>query len=116
MFRKRKRASVDDKGENNTTVERQKKGKTASTDRPTACLPLVWKLLIGIIAEEVYEFLDINLLLPQEQKGYRRKSKGTNDLLFIDRMIMREVKMRKQNLSMAWIDYKKAYESCLTRG
>ena len=23
---------------------------------------------------------------------------------------MREVKMRKQNLSMAWIDYKKAYD------
>ena len=25
-------------------------------------------------------------------------------------MIMREVKMRKRNLSMAWIDYKKAYD------
>ena len=25
-------------------------------------------------------------------------------------MILREVKMRKKNLSMAWIDYKKAYD------
>ena len=42
-----------------------------------------------------------------------RKSRETNDLLFIDKIIMREVKMRKQNLSMAWIDYKKAYDMVL---
>ena len=71
---------------------------------------MVWKLLTGVIAEEVYGFLDTNLLLPQEQKGCRRKSRGTNDLLFLDKMIMREVKMRKQNLSMAWINLKKAYD------
>ena len=59
--------------------------------------------------EEVYGFLDTNLLLPHEQKGCRRKSRGTNHLLFTDKMIMREVKIRKQNLSMAWIDYKKHY-------
>ena len=29
---------------------------------------------------------------------------------FINKMIMREVKMRKRNLSMAWIDYKKDYD------
>ena len=56
------------------------------------------------------DFLDKNLLLPQEQKGCGRKSRRTNDLLFIDKMIMREVKMWEQNLSMAWIDYKKAYD------
>ena len=50
------------------------------------------------------------MLLPQKQKGFRTKSRGANDLLFIDKMIMTEVKMRKGNLSMAWIDYKKAYD------
>ena len=64
---------------------------------------MVWKLLTGVIAEEVYGFFYTNLLLPQEQKGCRKKSRGTNDLLFIDKMIMREVKMRKRNLSIAWI-------------
>ena len=58
----------------------------------------------------IYGFLDKNLLLSQEQKGCRRKSRGTNDLLFIDKMIIEEVKMRKQNRSLAWIDYKKAYD------
>ena len=28
-------------------------------------------------------------------------------------MIMREVKMRKRNLSMAWIDYNRAYDMVL---
>ena len=88
----------------------KEKGKAVSNYRPITCLPLVWKLLTGVIAEEVYGFLDTNLLLPQEQKGCRRKSRGTNDLLFIDKMIMREVKMRKQNLSMVWMDCKKAYD------
>ena len=74
---------------------------------------MVWKLITGVLAEEVYGFLDTNFLLPQEQKGCWRKSRGTNDLLFIDKMIMREVKMKKQNLSMTWIDYKKTYDMAL---
>ena len=49
------------------------------------------------------------MLLPEEQKGCRGKCKGTGDLLFIDKMILREVRMRKKNLGVAWIDYKKAY-------
>ena len=30
--------------------------------------------------------------------------------MFIDKMIMREVKMRMQNLSMTWTDYNNAYD------
>ena len=62
----------------------KQKGKAASNYRPITCLPLVWKLLTGATAEEVYGFLDTNLLLPQEQKECWRKSRGTNDLMFID--------------------------------
>ena len=54
--------------------------------------------------------MDTNLLLPQEQKGCWRKSREMNNLMFTDKMIMREVKMRKWNLSMAWTDYRKAYD------
>ena len=98
------------KGRTILTQKDKEKDKAASKYRPIICLPLVWKLLTGVTAEEIYGFLNTNLLLPQKQKGCRRKSRGTNDLLFIDKMIMREVKMRKQNLSMAWIGYKKAYD------
>ena len=33
-----------------------------------------------------------------------------NDLLFIDQMIIKEVKMSNPNISMVWLDYNKAYD------
>jgi len=82
----------------------------ASNYRPIACLPLMWKLLSGIFAEKIYDHLLNNNLLPEEQKGCRKKSRGTKDQLLIDKSILREVKALKRNLSMCWIDYKKAYD------
>ena len=49
-------------------------------------------------------------MLPEEQKGCRKGSRGTNDLLYIDRAVIKEVKSRNKNLAMAWTDYKKAYD------
>ena len=49
-------------------------------------------------------------MLPEEQKGCRKGSRGTNDLLYIDRKVIKEIKSRNNNLAMAWIDYKKTYE------
>ena len=85
------------------------KENVASNYRPITCLLLVWKLMTGILAEEIYGFLSIEIGLPEKQKGSRKNTRGTNDLLFIDRMILREVKMRKKSLSMPWIVYKKTY-------
>ena len=73
------------------------------------CLPLMWKLLTGAIADQIYAHLDQEKLLPEEQKGCRKGSRGTNDLLYIDRAVIKEVKSKNKNLAMAWIDYKKAY-------
>ena len=47
-------------------------------------------------------------MLPEEQKGCRKGSRGTNDLLYIDRAVIKEVKSRNKNLAVVWIDYKKA--------
>ena len=49
-------------------------------------------------------------MLTKKQKGCRKRSRGTNDLLYIDRAVIREVNSRKKNLTMAWIDYKKVYD------
>ena len=54
--------------------------------------------------------LDQEKLLPEEQKGCSKGSRGTNDLLYIDRAVVKEVKSRNKNLVMVWIDYKKAYD------
>ena len=44
----------------------------------------------------------------EEQKGWKKRSRGTNDLLYINRGVFREVS--KKNLAMAEIDYKNAYD------
>ena len=68
------------------------------------------KLLTGVIADTTYAHLDEEKLLPEEQKGCRKRSRGTNGLLYIDKTVTKEVKSRNKNLAMAWIDYKKAYD------
>ena len=62
--------------------------------------------MTGIIADEIYVFLENEGMLLEEQKGYRRKLKGTGDQLYIDKILLQEVKCRK-NLPMGWIDYQK---------
>ena len=45
------------------------KGNAASNYRPITCLPLIWKLLTGVIADQIYTNLDQEKLLPQKKKG-----------------------------------------------
>ena len=68
------------------------------------------KLLLGVIEDQNYGHLDQQKLLPEEQKECRKGCIGTNDLLFIDRAVITEVKSMKKNLAMAWIDGEKAYD------
>ena len=86
------------------------KGIVASNYKPITCLPLIWKLLTGLIADQIYTHLDQEKLLPEEQKGCRKGSRGTNDPFYIDRAVIKEVMSRNKNLAMAWIDYKKVYD------
>ena len=86
------------------------KGNVASNYRPISCLSLMWKLLTGVIAEQIYAHLDQEKLLLEEQNRCRKGSRGTNDLLYIDRTVIKEVKSGKKNLAITWIDYKKAYD------
>ena len=76
-------------------------GNIASNYRPITCLPLMWKLLSAVIADQIYGHLDQQKLLPEEQKGCRKRFRGTNDLVYIDRAVIREVNSRKKSLAMA---------------
>ena len=49
----------------------------------------MWKLLTGVIADHAH--LDQEKLLPEEQKGCRKGSRGTDNLLYIDRAVITEV-------------------------
>ena len=86
------------------------KGNGASNYRPITCLPIMWKLLTGIISERLYNYLEETNTIPHQQKGCRRKCRGTKDQLLIDKMVMMNNKRRKANLSMAWLDYRKAFD------
>ena len=71
------------------------------------------KLLTGILANEIFVFLDKNNIFPEEQKGCRRKSRGTKDQLLIDKAVLKDCKVRKTNSGMAWIDYPKAFDMAM---
>ena len=53
---------------NNTNYYYYYLGSIATNFRPITCLPLIWKLLTGILADELYQHLDSKELLPEEQK------------------------------------------------
>ena len=77
------------------------KGNIASNYIPVTSLLLIWKLLLGVITVQIYGHADQQKLLPEEQKWCRKRSRGTSDLVYVDRAVIREVKFRKT--------YKKAY-------
>ena len=101
---------MDDIRKNCTMSKGSKKGNAVDNYRPISCLPLMWKLITGTISETMYKFLDENEILPVEQKGCRRRSRGNKDQLLIDKSILADCKRKHKNLAMAWVDYKKAYD------
>ena len=86
------------------------KGNAVDNYRPISCLPLMWKLLTGIISEHLYRYLEEEKILPEEQKGCKRNSRGTKDQVLLDKAVIRDWKRSSTNLAMAWIDYRKAYD------
>ena len=42
------------------------KGNIASSYSPITCLPLMWKLLLGVITDQIYGHLDQQKLLPEQ--------------------------------------------------
>jgi hypothetical protein len=98
-------------GRTTLLMKSKEKGAIPSNYRPITCLPTTFKLMTAIIADSMQDYLEQHGLIPDEQKGNRRQSRGTKDQLLIDKMILRNAKRRKVNLHVAWIDYKKAFDS-----
>ena len=67
-------------------------------------------LTFSFPSEAIYGQLSCQELLPNEQKGCRKNSRGTNEQLQIGKAILQNCRMRLTKLSMAWIDYRKAYD------
>jgi len=90
-------------GKTNLIPKNPKRGAIPSNFRPITCLPTLWKLFSFLVSKLIYKHLDETNLLPPEQKGCRKKSRGTKDHLLVDKLVMDMAKHKKRNLYMAWI-------------
>jgi len=78
--------------------------------RPITCLNTSYKLLTAVLTEVLYEHVQLYDILPKEQYAVRRGRRGCLDALLVDSMVAREARLRRRSLSVAWIDYQKAYD------
>ena len=80
------------------------------TYRPIACLPTTFKIMTSVITDGLCSHLEKEAMTP-EQRGGKKDCYRCEDQLMINNAILENCKKRKKNLSTAWIDYKKAFDS-----
>ena len=97
------------KGKSTLIQNDPSKGTAPNNYRPITCLPMMWKILTAQIREDIL-LANKSRVFPDEQKGCHKGSRGTAELPYIDKHILNESKNRRKNLTMAWIDYKKAHD------
>lgn len=78
--------------------------------RPIACLNTSYKLLTSVMSKQLMAHVEENEILPEEQLALRKGRRGCTDALLIDHMISDNAWARNAGLSVAWIDFKKAYD------
>ncbi|XP_044766184.1 uncharacterized protein LOC123322306 [Coccinella septempunctata] len=90
-----------------------KKGdlKKPENYRPITSLPSLYKIMTSTVSHQIDTHLKRNNIMTWEQNGCKNNGKGSKELLIVDRTITRQAKTRKKNISMAWINYQKAYDS-----
>lgn len=79
--------------------------------RPITCLPSVYKILTAVLTKNINKHLRDNDLMAREQNGGRIRSKGCKELLVIDHILTKQAQRKLRNISMAWVDYRKAFDS-----
>ena len=78
--------------------------------RPITCLNTAYKLLTAVMTEILYDHSTEWDILPPEQRAVRRGRRGCLDALMVDSMVAQAAVKRNRDLSVAWIDYQKAYD------
>ena len=95
------------------TVLLPKKGDLSKPQnwRPITCLPSMYKLFTSVVSELMWSHITANSLLAPEQVGCARGRGGCTDQLLINNMIIEDAKCHQRSLSMAWLDFRKAFDS-----
>ena len=90
-------------------IKDSKQGTTSKNYGPIMCLLATLKLLSGIVADKLEEHTSHPPTSAQWGNG--RNTRVAKCQLLVDQAIFQDTKKRQTNLAMAWIDYKKAYDS-----
>ena len=88
------RNRIYDQKKDHIDPERPLKGIALNNYTPTTCLPICVKT-----REEIYYSFTSRGLFPEEQKGWRKRSRGSWELLYIDQHILNENKTRQKKSS-----------------
>ena len=84
---------------------------SSQNQRPITCLNTLYKWYTACLMAPMNNHLTEYNLMESQQRGAKAECSGTTDNLLIDRMVLQNCVRGRRNLSMAWIDVKKAYDS-----
>ena len=84
---------------------------TIDNQRPITCLNTLYKWFTSCLLIPTDHHLDAHGLMEGAQRGAPAGCSGTVDNLLIERTVTLDCHRRRRNLSVAWIDVKKAYDS-----
>ena len=84
---------------------------SSDNQRPITCLNTVSKWFTACLLRPMDQHLDVYGLMEAEQRGAKEGCSGITDNLLVDRMVNQDCHRGRRNLSMAWIDVTKAYDS-----
>ena len=79
--------------------------------RLITCLNVVYKLWTSCLTQVLMSHCVVNNVLHPAQKGCARGQLGCVDHLLLNSRIWHQVKSKNRSLAVAWLDYKKAYDS-----
>ena len=76
--------------------------------RPMTCLNGCYKAMTRALTVILHRA--VGTLLPEEQRAGVQGRRGCLDALVVDMTLAKEAKLYKQDLSVAWIDFRKAFD------
>ena len=79
--------------------------------RPITCLPIQYKLFTAAISKIMWQHINQHEILAAEQRGCAAAGLGCKEHLMVDKMILEDAHTKGRNLVMAYLDFKKAFDS-----
>ena len=91
-------------------INKMNKPTNYSHIRPTNILPVLSKLLERLIYNQVYEFIQVNSIIPTNQSGFHKKHSTTSALLKVTDDIIGGLDKGKVTIHLS-LDYSKAFDT-----